>query len=170
MSFYVYMDPVKQMNIFYYNFYLYGQWTNHHRVVLTSPLCMLQALLVQWEWKASMTRWDDDQSYGWWLDDLLEVVEPLSCGTCQSLCTGHQQAALVYYQVLEHPTSMTLYTYRPQRKVLCYFSDSIRKHRLAVSLCLFWCTASSPKLWLMGGNSFSVKAIKLGATQNSWEL
>lgn len=95
------------MNIFYCNFYLYEQWTNRHQAVLTSPLCTSPALLVQWELKASMTKWDDDQSYDWWLDDLLEVVVPQSCGTCQSRHTDLQQVALAYYQELKYTNLIT---------------------------------------------------------------
>jgi hypothetical protein len=105
------------MNIFYCNFYLYEQWTNHHQAVLTSPLCMSPALLDQWELKASTTKWDDDQSYDWWLDDLLKVVVPQSCGTCQSRHTGLQRVALAYYQELKYTTLITNRT--TKSNVLC---------------------------------------------------
>lgn len=121
MLFYVYRSPVMQRNIFYYNFYLYGQWTSLHQAAPTSLLCMLQALLVQWESKASMTKWDDGRSYGLWLDDLLEVVEPLSCGTYQSLCRGLQQVALVYFQELKY---MNDFYYFPYFKRNCILTGS----------------------------------------------
>jgi hypothetical protein len=129
------------MNIFYCNFYLYEQWTNHHQAVLTSPLCMSLALLVQWELKASMTKWGDDQSYDWWLDDLLAVVVPQSCGTCRSQHTGLRQVALAYYQELKY---MTIITNRTKISTVFCIPYVTRKGRLTRSPLLFKYTIPFP--------------------------